>query len=130
MAKKTTNAIQDQIKSLVARLDGTILEQPIANANKAFNAGIGLADQFRTGFEAKYNELAADGEKVRDRASKSAEEFRKEASSNAKTARQNVQKRFDEAFGKVLAMSPVATSNDVDMLNAKLDKVLAQVAAK
>ena len=128
MAKQVTDTVRDQVKSFVARLDGTMLEQPIANVNKTFLAGIGLADQFRSGFETKFNELVVDGEKARDRAQKSAAEWRKQASSNAETARKNVSKRVEFAVEKLLGYSPVATSSDVDRLNAKLDKVLATIA--
>lgn len=128
MAKQINDTVRDQVKSLVARLDGTILEQPVASANKTFLASIGLADQVRTGFETKFNELVEDGEKARDRAQKSAAEWRKQASNNAETARKNVSKRVEFAVEKLLGYSPVATSNDVDRLNAKLDKVLATIA--
>lgn len=128
MAQQLNDAVRDQVKSIVSRLDGTILEQPIASVNKTFLASLGLADQFRSGFETKFNELVEDGEKARDRAQKSAAEWREQASSNARTAQKNVSKRVEFAVEKLLGYSPVATSNDVDRLNAKLDKVLAIVA--
>lgn len=128
MVREITNTARDQYKSFVARFDGTILEQPIAGANKTFLAGIGLAEQVRTGFESKFNELAADGAKARDRAEKSAANWRKQAESNVTTARKNVTKRVETVVEKLLDYSPVATTGDVKKLNAKLDKVLASIA--
>ena len=118
-----TKAKTKTAKPAAGRLDGTILEQPFAAANKAFLASIGLADQVVTGFGQKF-----DGEKVRDRAKKSADQLRKDAGSNFDTATKNLKERADKVVASILSMSPVATSNDVDALNAKLDKVLAEVA--
>ena len=123
-----TKAKTKTAKPAAGRLDGTILEQPFAAANKAFLASIGLADQVVTGFGQKFDEFAADGEKVRDRAKKSADQLRKDAGSNFDTATKNLKERADKVVASILSMSPVATSNDVDALNAKLDKVLAEVA--
>ena len=123
-----TKAKTKKSKAVAERIDGTILEQPVAAATKAFLASIGLADQVVTGVGQKFDEFAADGEKVRDRAKKSADKLRKDAGSNFDTARKNLKARTDKLVASVLSMSPVATSNDVDALNAKLDKVLAEVA--
>ena len=128
MAQTIADTARDQYKSFVARFDGTFFEAPIAGANKTFNAGIGLAEQVRTGFESKFNELAADGKKARDRAQKSAADWRKQTEKNVTTARKNVTKRVETALEKLLEYSPVATTGDVKKLNAKLDKVLANLA--
>ncbi len=128
MPQTTTNAVRDQFKSVIARFDGTMFEQPIAGAKKTFYAGIGLADRFRSEFETQFNALAADGEKARDRAQESAAHWRDQVAGNARTARQNVSNRVEEAVHKVLEFSPVATTDDVKKLNEKLDKVLAMVA--
>ncbi len=128
MATKAKPKTTKTVKTESTRIEGTILEQPVAAANKAFLASIGLADQVITGFGQKIDEFAADGEKVRDRAKKTADEFRKDAGSNFDVARNNLKKRADQVVESVLSMSPVATSSDVDALNAKLDKVLAAVA--
>ena len=127
--KKTTRKARS-----ASPFKGTVLEQPMAAANKAFLAYIGLADQVKSGvearidtFEARFNELAADGEKIRNRARKSADKARKEAVSNAKTTRKNVETRIESTIESILSKSPVATSTDVDRLNKKLDKVLAEV---
>ena len=126
MATKAKTKAKD--KTIIDRLDGTLLEQPVIVVNKTFLASIGLAEQVRTGFESKFDELVNDGEKARERAKKSAESLRKEAGSNFDSAAKNVKKRADEIVEKILSMSPVATSSDVDALNKKLDKVLAEVA--
>lgn len=127
--KKTTRKARS-----AAPFEGTVLEQPMAAANKAFLAYIGLADQVKSGVEAridfveaKFNELAADGEKIRNRAKKSANKARKDAVSNVKTTRRKVETRLESTIESILAKSPVATSTDVDKLNKKLDKVLAEV---
>lgn len=127
--KKTTRKARSS-----APFEGTVLEQPMAAANKAFLAYIGLADQVKSGVEAridiveaKFNELAADGEKIRSRARKSADKARKDAVSNAKNTRRKVETRIESTIESILAKSPVATSTDVDKLNKKLDKVLAEV---
>ena len=127
--KKTTRKAQN-----ASPFEGTVLEQPMAAANKAFLAYIGLADQVKAGVEAridtveaKFNELAKDGEKIRNRARKSADKARKDAVSNAKTTRRKVETRIEDTIESILAKSPVATSTDVDKLNKKLDKVLAEV---
>ena len=120
MAQQFIDSVRDQVKSAVARLDGTVLEQPIATANKTILAGIGLADQVRSGFETRFNALVADGEKVRDRAQASMDDWREEVSDNAKTARTNVAKRANAAFERLLSYSPVATTGDVRELNEKL----------
>ena len=64
--KKTANI------TFVDRFKGTFVEQPIEVVNKTFLAGLGLAKQFQSGFEAKFNELAKDGAAVRSKAQKSA----------------------------------------------------------
>ena len=128
MATKAKTKTTKTAKAAGSRLEGTILEQPFAAANKAFLASIGLADQVVTGIGEKFDEFAADGEKVRDRAKKSADEFAKEAGSSFDSIQKNLKKRGDQVVESILSMSPVATSSDVHALNAKLDKVLAEVA--
>lgn len=128
MTQTYTDTVRDQVKSIVARLEGTVLEQPIAGAKKTFYAGIGLADRARNEFETQFNALAADGEKARDRAQESAAHWREQVAGNAKTARQNMSNRVNETVHKILEYSPVATTDDVKKLNEKLDKVLAMVA--
>ena len=137
----TTKTVRKTKKVDAGFFAGTVLEQPYASANKAFLASIGIAEKVRTDveaqfdiFEAKYNSLAKDGEKVRNRARKTADDARKDAVSSAKGARKNVEKRFktvekrfETTIDSILAKTPVATSKDVKKLNAKLDKVLAEV---
>lgn len=120
--KKTTKS------SFVDRFEGTILEKPIVVANKTFLAGLGAATQLQSGFEAKFEELAKDGAKVRNQAENSAGNLRKDIETRVKSVRKDVGKRVENAVETVLEYSPIATTDDVDKLNKKLDKVLAQVA--
>ena len=123
MATKTSANV-----SFVDRVKGTFVEQPIEVANKTFLAGLGLAKQFQAGFEAKFNELAKDGAAVRSQAENSANGIRDDVTSRFSTVRKDVGKRVETAMEAVLSYSPIATTGDVDKLNKKLDKVLAQVA--
>ena len=123
MATKTTAKT-----TYVERFKDTFVEQPIEVANKTFLAGLGLAKQFQSGFEAKFEELAKDGAAVRNQAQKSATGVRDDVTSRFSTVRNDVGKRVESAMEAVLSFSPIATTGDVDKLNKKLDKVLAQVA--
>ena len=120
--KKTANT------TIVDRFKDTFVEQPVTVVNKTFLAGLGLAKQFQSGFEAKFNELAKDGAAVRNQAQKSADGLRDDVTSRFTTVRKDVGKRFESVVDTVLGYSPIATTDDVNKLNRKLDKVLAQVA--
>ena len=123
MATKKTADI-----TFVDRFKDTFVEQPVTVVNKTFLAGLGLAKQFQSGFEAKFNELAKDGAAVRNQAQKSANGLRDDVTSRFTTVRKDVGKRFESVVDTVLDYSPIATTDDVNKLNRKLDKVLAQVA--
>ena len=127
-AKKKTNSKKTRVSLIVDRFDGTIVEQPLAVANKAVLASLGFATQIRTDFEEKYNDLARDGEKVRNEVENSIENLQGRVSKQVKTARKQVEKRVASAFNMVLDYSRIAKSSDVEKLNTKLDKVLLQVA--
>lgn len=114
--------------SFVEQFKGTFVEQPIMVANKTFLAGLGLAKQFQSGFEAKFDELAKDGAAVRNQAQSSANGLRDDITSRFTSVRKDVGKRVESAMETMLDYSPVATTGDVDKLNKKLDRVLAQVA--
>ena len=114
--------------TFVEQFKGTFVEQPIEVANKTFLAGLGLAKQVQSGFEAKFNELAKDGAAVRSKAQNSANGLRDDVTSRFSTVRKDVGKRVETAMETVLQYSPIATTGDVNKLNKKLDKVLAQVA--
>ena len=114
--------------SFVDRFEGTIFEKPIVVANKTFLAGLGVATQLQTGFEAKFEELAKDGAKFRNETESSAGKLRKDIESRFTAVRKDVGKRVETAVETVLDYSPIATTEDVNKLNKKLDKVLAQVA--
>ncbi|MCH9696265.1 MAG: hypothetical protein K0U72_17245 [Gammaproteobacteria bacterium] len=126
--KRTKNSTKTWIGSVVARFDGTIAEQPLAAANKALLAGLGFATQLQTTVEAKYDDLANDGEKVRDQIEESIEGAQKRVLGRVKSRREQVSKGAESALNRVLSFAPIARSSDIDKLNAKLDKVLLQVA--
>ncbi len=127
-AKKTATQLKAQAKSIVDRFEGTIVERPIIIANKAFLAGLGLASQAQSDFDKKFEALAKDGEKVRDQAQDSLDDFGDRVVKQVKATRKEVTKRAESAVKTVLDYSPVATTSDLKKLDRKLDKVLAQVA--
>ncbi|MBT8099030.1 MAG: phasin family protein [Gammaproteobacteria bacterium] len=114
--------------SIVGRFEGTVIEKPIVIANKTFLAGLGLATQLQSTFDKKFDELAKDGAKVRQDAKKSANSLRGDIESRFTSVRKNLTKRIETAVETVLDYSPVATTEDVEKLNKKLDKVLVRVA--
>ena len=126
-AQKKARTLQAQSQSLVDRFDGTIIEQPIIVANKAFLAGLGFASQLQSDFDAKFEALAKDGEKVRNEAQNSFESLSDRLLQQVDATRKQVSKRAGAAVSTVLEYSPVATTSDLKKLNRKLDKVLAQV---
>ena len=127
-APKTATKLKAQAKSIVDRFEGTIVEQPIIIANKAFLAGLGLASQAQSDFDKKFDALAKDGEKVRDQAQDSFEDLNDRVIKRVKATRKEVTKRAESAVNTVLEYSPIATTSDLKKLDRKLDKVLAQVA--
>jgi len=127
-AQKTATKLKAQAKSIVDRFEGTIVEQPIIIANKAFLAGLGLASQAQSDFDKKFDVLAKEGEKVRDQAQDSFENMNDRVIKQVKATRKEVTKRAESAVQTVLDYSPVATTSDLKKLDRKLDKVLAQVA--
>jgi len=128
MTAKKKVAKKVRSKSVVERFEGTIVEQPIVIVNKTFLAGLGLATKFQSGFEAKFDELADDGEKVRNKAQDSAVSYRDQVIGRFKSAQKKVTKRVESAVNTVLDYSPVATTDDIKKLNAKLDRVLGHIA--
>lgn len=128
MAAKKKMAKKVRSKSIAERFEGTIVEQPIVIVNKTFLAGLGLATKFQSDFETKFDELAEDGEKVRNKAQDSAVSYRDQVIGRFKSAQEKVTKRVESAVNTVLDYSPVATTDDIKKLNAKLDRVLGQIA--
>lgn len=126
-AKKKARALKAQAKSIVDRFEGTIIEQPIIIANKAFLAGLGLVSQVQSDFDTKFEKLAKDGEKVRNEAQGSFESISDRYVKEFKATRKQITKRVESAVDTVLEYSPIATTSDLKKLNSKLDKVLAQV---
>ena len=84
--------------------------------------------QVQSDFDAKFEKLAKDGEKVRKQAQGSFESLNDRFAKQVKATRKQVTKRVESAVQTVLEYSPVATTSDLKKLNSKLDKVLAQVA--
>ena len=127
VTKKTRKA-ELQAKSIVDRFEGTIIEQPIIIANKAFLAGLGFASQVQSDFDAKFEELAKEGEKVRKQGRGSFDSLSDRVLKEFEAKRKEVTKRAESAVKTVLEHTPVATTNELKKLDRKLDKVLAEVA--
>lgn len=127
-AAKTATKLKAQAKSIVDRFEGTIVERPIIIANKAFLAGLGLASQAQSDFDTRFEALAKDGEKVRDQAQDSLDNFGDRVVKQVKETRKQVTKRAESAVKTVLEYSPVATAADLKKLDRKLNKVLEQIA--
>lgn len=127
-AQKKARKSKTQAQSIVDRFEGTIVEQPIIVANKAFLAGLGFASQVQSDFDAKFEALAKDGEKVRNQAQNSFDSLSDRVLKQVNVTRKQVSKRAESAVNTVLEYSPVATTSDLKKLNSKLDKLLAQVA--
>ena len=127
-ATKKTRKVELQAKSIADRFEGTIVERPIVIANKAFLAGLGLASQVQSDFDAKFEELAKEGEKVRKQGRGSLDSMSDRVLKEIAAKRKEVAKRVESAVNTVLEHSPVATTSELKKLNRKLDKVLAEVA--
>ena len=124
MAAKKTAKKSSLIDAILKRVEGTIVEQPIIVANKTFLAGLGLANQVQEDFQSKFDKFAKDGEKARDEATASVNKARDEVLDRAKKVRDQVAERVDSVLNTVLSYSPIATTDDIDKLNTKLDKAL------
>ena len=127
-ATTKTRKSTSKVESIVDRFEGTIIEQPIVIANKTFLAGLGLASQVQSDFDAKFEELAKDGAKVRKEARGSLDSMSDRFMKQVDETRKEVSKRAETAMNTVLEYSPVATTSDLKKLNRKLDKVLAEMA--
>lgn len=127
-ATKKTSKAKSQAKSIVDQFKGTIVERPIIIANKAFLAGLGFASQVQSDFDAKFEELAKTGEKVRNQGRGSFDSLSDRFLKQIEVKRKEVTKRAESAVKTLLELSPVATTSELKKLNRKLDKVLAEVA--
>ncbi len=127
-AKKKARSKETLVSSIVDRFDGTIVEHPIAVANKAVLAGLGFAKQFQADLQEKYDDLAKDGEIVRDQVEDTIGNLQGRVVGQLKSKRKQVEKGVTSAFGTLLDYAPVAKTSDIEKLNHKLDKVLLQVA--
>ena len=125
---KKTRKAELQAKSIVDRFEGTIVEQPIIIANKAFLAGLGFASQVQSDFDEKFEELAKEGEKVRKQGRGSFDSLSDRVFKEIEARRKEVTKRAESAVKTVLEHTPVATTNELKKLDRKLDKVLAEIA--
>ena len=129
MATQTkTRKSGSKAKSFAGRFEGTIIERPIVIANKTFLAGLGLASQVQADFDAKFEELAKDGAKVRNQARGTIDSLGDRIAKQVRTTGKEVTKRAESAMTTVLEHTPVATTSELKKLNRKLDKVLAEVA--
>lgn len=127
-AQKKARTSKAQPQSIVDRFEGTVVEQPIIVANKAFLAGLGFATQIQSDFDAKFEALAKDGEKVRNQAQNSFENLSNRLLKQVNATRKEVSNRAESALNTVLDNSRVATTSDLNKLDRKIDKLLAQVA--
>ena len=131
-AKKTARSKTTKNRTIVDRFEGTIVEKPIVIANKTFLASLGLFEQARTGFEAKFEAYAKDGQKLRKQVTKETESsissLRNQVETRVKSTRNQVAKRVESAVSTILEYTPVATTGDIEKLNKKLDQVLVRVA--
>ncbi len=125
---KKTRKSDGRMQSIVARFEGTIVERPIIIANKTFSAGLGFASKVQSDFEAKFEELAKSGEKVRREARGNLDSLSDRVLKQIETKRKEVAKRAESTLQTVLDYTPVATTSDLKKLERKLDKVLAEVA--
>ena len=124
MATKKQEKSNTVLEAVLNRVEGTIVERPIVVANKTYLASLGLANQFQQDFGSQFDKLAKDGEKVRDEATASVNKARDQVLGRAKKVRVQIAERIDSVLSKVLEYSPIATTADVEKLNAKLDKAL------
>ncbi len=131
-AKKTAKSKTTKTPTIVDRFEGTIVEKPIVIANKTFLAGLGLLEQARSDFEAKFEAYAKDGQKLRKQVSKETEgsisSLRNQVETRVKSTRDQIAKRVESAVSTILEYTPVATTGDIEKLNKKLDQVLVRVA--
>lgn len=125
---KKTRTTESLAQSIVDRFEGTIIERPIIIANKTFLAGLGLASQVQSDFDAKFEELAKEGAKVRKQGRSSLDSMSDRVRKEFEAKRKEVTKRTESAMKTVLEYSPVATTSELKKLERKLDKVLAEVA--
>ena len=130
-AKKSTRkkaaASKAPQKSVIEILEGSVIGQPIVIANKAFLAGLGIIAYLQTDFGPKFSELAKDGEVVRDQYRSSLLELRDKVVGRVKEAGDQMAKQAKSVRRSVAEKSPVPTTDDIDALNRKMDKVLAAV---
>lgn len=119
-------------KATVSKIEKSVVGRPIVIANKTFLAGLGLVATVQSEFGSAFAKLASDGEKVRDQYESSITSWRKDVVKQVKAAQKrvvkNVKSNVKSVAETMAEISPVATQYDVDKLNSKLDKVLAQVA--
>ena len=125
---KKTRTKKTRASSTIDPIEGTIIERPIAAANQAAQAGLGLATQLWTSLEVKYEDYARDGEKVRNQIEGSIDGLQNRISGQIKKSRSKVEKRVAKALNTILDYSPIAKASDVDKLNAKLNKALLEIA--
>ncbi len=127
-ATKKSSPRKARDKSVYEKLEGSIVGRPIVIANQAFLAGLGLVSNVRSDLSGTFTKLTKDGEKVRKQYRAQINDLRDDVVKQAKAARKRVVKNVKSVAESVAEVSPVATQHDLDKLNSKLDKVLAEVA--
>ncbi|MDH3339407.1 MAG: phasin family protein [Gammaproteobacteria bacterium] len=127
MTEKKVSRKRKAPEGVVGRIED-VVSQPIAVANKAFLASLGLVTQLQKDLDSKYEELAKDGKKARDRYEATLTDLRKKIAARVASVRDRAGSRIEPVVDRIIEMTPVATEKDINRLNKKLDKVLAQVA--
>lgn len=127
-SEKKSSARKARDKSVYEKLESSIVGRPIVIANQAFLAGLGLVANVRSDLSGTFTKLAKDGEKVRKQYQSQINDLRDDVVKQAKAAQKRVVKNVKSVAESVAEVSPVATQHDLDKLNSKLDKVLAEVA--
>ena len=130
--KTRRTSMKAKAPSFYDKIEGTIIGQPIVIANKTFLASLGLMAAVRSDFVKKVDELAKDGEVVRDEYQASFEKMRDDFVGRINDRRELAGKRARGFVRTITDSFPLATDDDVQELEQKiekkLDKVLVEVA--
>lgn len=128
VTRKKATSRKTKTTSVLEQFENSVIRQPIAIANKAFLASLGLAVTVQSGFSRKVDEFAKEGEAVRDEYQESFDKFRNDLMKQARTRRDAVVGRARSFVKTVADSSPLATDRDVHEVEEKVDEVLAEVA--
>jgi len=102
--EKVEKVIVEKTKSVVEKLEDSVVAVPFKAINKTFLASVGLfmfvqkeVDKKVGEFDKKFNKYAKDGEKVVDQWEHKAEDFRKDVEKKVDEARDRVRDTFKKA---------------------------------